>query len=131
MTEARKLIESIVAAFQRGDIPFIIDRFADDCVLRETESRELPYHGVLEGRAGVTRFFNAMASVFAPGKLAIDTWICEADRVVAQGVWGGVAHATGKAWESHLALTFRVRDNKVVEFRGYDDTAVTAAALRP
>jgi ketosteroid isomerase-like protein len=126
----RGLIETLVSAFQRGDIPFIIDHFSDDCVLRETESRELPYRGVFEGKTGATQFFTLMGEVFTPHKLAIDTWVCQGDRVVAQGVWGGLAHATGKAWESHIALTFRVHDGKVVEFRGYDDTAVTVAALR-
>jgi hypothetical protein len=41
MSEARKLVEAVVAAFQRGDIPCILDQFAEDCTLRETQSAEL------------------------------------------------------------------------------------------
>ena len=40
------------------------------------------------------------------------------------------ARGTGKRWDSHVALYFRVRGGKIVEFRGHDDTAVTAAALK-
>jgi len=49
---------------------------------------------------------------------------------VATGSWGGKARNTGKRFDSHIALYFRLRDGKVVEFRGHDDTAVTVAALR-
>lgn len=130
-TVPRAVVEAMVAAFQRGDIASVIERFSEDCVLRETEAYELPYRGVLEGKAGAAKFFDAMGSVFAPNKLTVDTWVCEGDRVVAMGVWGGIAHSTGKAWQSHIALTFCVRNGKVIEFRGYDDTAVTVASLRP
>jgi uncharacterized protein len=129
-TEARKLVESMVAAFQRGDIASIIAQFADDCALRETRAPELPYAGSFTGRAGAGKFFDAMLGVLEPNRLDIDLSVCEGEHVVAIGSWGGKARATGKSFDSHLALYFRVRNGKVVDFRGHDDTAVTAAALR-
>ena len=131
MTQPRQLIESLFHAFQRGDIAFIVERFAEDCTVRETRSSELPYAGSFEGRAGASKFFDAMLGAFEPNKLEADLWVCEGEHVVAMGSWGGKARATGKSWESHLALYFRVSDGKVVEFRGHDDTALPAAALRP
>ena len=131
MTEARNLIESLVAAFKRGDIAFILAHVAEDCSpFRETRAPELPYAGEFRGRAGTAKFFDAMLGALEPNRLHIDRWVCEGEDVVAMGAWGGKARATGKLFESHLALYFRVRDGKVVEFRGHDDTAVAAAALR-
>jgi len=130
MTEARKLVESLVAAFNRGDIASILARFADDCRLRETRAQELPYAGDFSGRAGAGKFFDAMLAALEPNRLEIDLWVCEGENVVAMGSWGGKGRNTGKSFESHLALYFRIRDGKIIEFRGHDDTAVTAAALR-
>ena len=130
MTEARKLIESLVAAFNRGDIAYILEHFSEECPLRETQASELPYAGTFKGRSGAIKFFDAMLGVLEPQRLDIDLWVCEGEDVVAMGSWGGKARKTGKSWDSHLALYFRVRDGKVVDFRGHDDTAVTAAALR-
>jgi ketosteroid isomerase-like protein len=131
MTEARKLIESLVTAFNRGDVAFILAHVAEDCSpFRETRAPELPYAGEFKGRSGATAFFNAMLGVLEPNRLDIDRWVCEGEDVVAIGSWGGKARATAKSWESRLALYFRVRDGKIIDFRGHDDTAVTSAALR-
>jgi uncharacterized protein len=130
MSESRTLIESMVAAFNRGDIPYILGQFADDSAPRETRSPELPYVGNFTGPQGAGKFFELMGSVLQPTKLDIDRWVCEGEYVVAMGSWAGTAHRTGKSFDSDLALYFRVRNGKVIEFRGHDDTAVTAAALR-
>jgi uncharacterized protein len=130
MTEARKPIESMIAAFNRGDIDYILACIAENCTLRETRTPELPYAGTFKGRAGAGKFFDAMLGVIEPNRVDIDLWVCEGEDVVALGSWGGKAHNSGKSFESHLALYFRVRDGKVIDFRGHDDTAVTAAALR-
>lgn len=131
MTEPRKLIESLVAAFNRGDLPFILAHVAEDCSpFRETRTPELPYAGEFKGRAGAEKFFNAMLGALEPNRLDVDLWVCEGEDVVAIGSWGGKARATGKSWESYSALYFRVRGGKIIAFRGHDDTAVTAAALR-
>ena len=130
MTEARKLVESMIAAFNRGDLAFILAQVADDCPLRETRSAELPYAGSFSGRAGWSKFFEAMLGAIEPSRLDVDLWVCEGEHVVAMGSWAGKGRKTGKSFDSHLALYFRVRDGKVIEFRGHDDTGVTAAALR-
>jgi ketosteroid isomerase-like protein len=130
MTDARKLVETLIAAFNRGDIAHIRASFSEDCTLIETHAAELPYAGRFRGRDGLDRFFDGMLGALAPERLAIDQWVCEGDDVVAIGTWAGKARHTGKPWESHFALYFRVRGGKVVDFRGHDDTAVLAAALR-
>jgi ketosteroid isomerase-like protein len=130
VTEARKLVETLVAAFSRGDIAYIADCFAADCPLRETRTPELPYAGTFKGPGGARQFFDGMLSVLQPSRLDIDLWVCEGEDVVAIGSWAGTARDTGKSFDSNIALYFRVRGGKVIDFRGHDDTAVLAAALR-
>jgi ketosteroid isomerase-like protein len=79
MTEARKLIESLVAAFNRGDVALILAHIAEDCApFRETQAPDLPYAGEFKGRGGATAFFDAMLAVLEPNRLDIDRWVCEA-----------------------------------------------------
>ena len=130
LTESGKLIETLCNAFRRGDIAQIVAHFAEDCPLRETQAAELPYAGGYKGPAGAQKFFDAMLTALEPQRLDVDHWVCAGEDVVAIGSWGGKARRTGKRWDSDLALYFRVRDGKIIDFRGHDDTAVTAAALR-
>jgi ketosteroid isomerase-like protein len=130
MTEARKLIESIIDTFKRGDIAYILAHVAQDCPWRGTLAPELPYAGKLKGSAGAAKFFDGMLGALEPSGIEVDRWVCEGDDVVAIGSWRGKSRSTGKSFESHFALYFRVRGDKVIEYMGHEDTAVTAAALR-
>src|SRR5262245_64863213 len=82
MTDARTLIETLVAAFNRGDIATILAHIADDCSLRETRAPELPYAGTFSGSAGAAKFFDAMLGVIEPSRLDIDLWVCAGEDVV-------------------------------------------------
>lgn len=124
------LIESLFAAFKRGDVAYILAHVAEDCSWRGTLAPELPYAGNHEGRAGASQFFSGMLAALEPNRLDVDLWVSEGEHVVAIGSWGGKARTTGKRFESTFALYFRVRDGKVIDYRGHEDTAVTAAALR-
>lgn len=46
------------------------------------------------------------------------------------GSWSCVARATGKPFRAQWAMRFRILDGKVFYAHVYEDTTVTAAALR-
>lgn len=56
-------------------------------------------------------------------------FIQSGDRVVAIGVYSGVAKATGKAMRAGFAHVWGVRDGKLDRFDMYADTALVQAAL--
>jgi ketosteroid isomerase-like protein len=88
------------------------------------------YGGRLQGPAGAGQFFGRMAEILKITRFDMDRYACDGEDVVAMGVWGGTIHITGKSFEAALALCFRVRGGKIIEFRGFEDTALVVAALR-
>ena len=123
----KSLLDAVV---QRGDIAFVMTLIAQDCTWCGTLAPELAYGGRLEGPAGAGQFFGGMAETLKITRFNMDHYVCEGEDVVAMGVWGGTMHKTGKSFEAALALCFRVRGGKIIEFRGFEDTAMTVAALR-
>ena len=130
MSKERKILETLIAAFNRGDIPFILANVSEDCAMRGTLAPELPYSGVFRGVAGAAKYFENIATALEPTALVVDQYVCEGENAVAIARWTGKARATGKTFDTPLALYFRFRDGKMIDFRGHEDTAVTLAAIR-
>ena len=130
MSDIRTLLEKLFAAFNRGDIPFILQHVSEDCTLRGTLAPELPYAGVFRGVAGAAKYFEGIAQALEPSGLAVDQYVCEGEHIVAVGRWGGRARASGKTFDTPMALYFRFRDGKMIDFRGHEDSAVTLGAIK-
>ena len=130
MTEARKQLESLFAAFNRGDIPTVIASVAEECTLRGSLAPGLPYSGVFKGAQGAGQYFSGIAEALAPNGVDVDLYVSEGEHVVAVGSWSDIAKASGKPFKSPLALYFRFRNGKMIDFRGHEDTGVTLAAMR-
>jgi ketosteroid isomerase-like protein len=130
MSEPQQVIEAVFAAFSRGDIPFILERVADDADWRTTLAPDVPYNGTYRGREGAGRFFERIGTALRVTAFTPEKYVTAGEDVVALGFWSGVAQATGRAFKSDWALFFTVRQGKIVAFHGYEDTAVTAAAFR-
>ena len=130
MDQNSKLVADLYAAFTRGDVPFILERVSDDLRWEHSDSPEVPYGGRYEGKDGLGKFFGNVAGAVDMRSFEPKTYLSSGDEVVATGVWSGVARATGKPFTAQWAHRFLVKDGKVSYFHGYEDTAVTAAALR-
>jgi ketosteroid isomerase-like protein len=130
MDEHSKLIADLYAAFARGDVPFILERVADDVRFDNSDSPEMPYRGSYKGKDEVAKFFGDIDGALEVKSFEPRTYLSGGDEVMATGVWSGVGRATGKPFTSQWAMRFLVKDGKVTYAHVYEDTAVTAAALR-
>ena len=130
MDSNSKLIADLYAAFARGDIPFILERVSADVRFDHSDSPEMPYGGTYEGKDGVAKFFDSVGGAVELRSFEPKTYLSSGDEVMTTGVWSGVARATGKAFTSQWAMRFLVKDGVVAYAHVYEDTAVTAAALR-
>jgi len=127
-------IETVMAlyeAFGRGDVEAILDRCADDVDWATDSAIEVaPWHGVKHGKAEVPSFFAGIAETgpvieFTPLSFAAN----DDDEVMVFLRYAFTVTATGKGVETNLHHFWRLRDGKVVYYRGSEDTAVIAEAL--
>ena len=130
MDKNAKVVADIYAAFGQGDIAAIVNVVADEVDWNNSKSPELPYGGHYSDRAGVQRFFDNIAKAVTVRSFEPKSYATAGDAVFAVGTWAGTAKATGKTFETDWIMHWIIKNGKVVYLRVYEDTAITAAALR-
>jgi hypothetical protein len=124
------LIQSMYAAFGRGDIRFIADSLASDIEWTLEGPEIIPYAGRRHGVDQVLGFFHAMATTLTGPKLTITDIVAQGDKVAAFGRFAATVTATGKRFDSQVAHLFQIRDGKVSNLVDVVDTAAEAEAYR-
>jgi ketosteroid isomerase-like protein len=130
MDENSKLIADLYAAFARGDIAYILERVTDDVRFEHSDSPEIPYGGAYRGKGEVRGFFEKIDVAVAMKSFEPGTYLASGDEVMTTGAWSAVGRGSGKPFTSQWAMRFLVKDGKVSYCHVYEDSAVTAAALR-
>jgi ketosteroid isomerase-like protein len=125
-----QLIQDIHAAFGRGDVPYILERVAEDVDWRHSRSPEIPYGGAYRGRDGVVSFFTRLGQAVEVTAFASKRFAAEGDEVFVVGDWAGKARATGQAFDGDWMMRFAVRGGRVAAFQAYEDTAALLPAFR-
>ena len=79
------LIQTVYAAFGRGDVQTILDHLAADVQWIADGPPVIPYAGTLAGPGEVVHFFEALAETQDGHKLTIDEYIAQGDQVATCG----------------------------------------------
>jgi ketosteroid isomerase-like protein len=122
------LIETVYAAFGRGDIAAIMDSLSDDVVFIAEGPALVPFTGVRKGKAAVLGFFEALGTTQTNQQLTTEGIAAQGDSVTTWGRYSGVVTATGKSFDSGVAHVFTIRNGKIVQFQDYMDTAAMVDA---
>ena len=123
----KQTIETIFAAFGRGDIPGILAHIAPDCVWRQPKT--VPWGGDHHGPEGAQNFFAKLNEVSETTHWEVNEVIEQGENVFAFGRHGAKGRKTGKTEVSEWAFRFKVKNGKVTYYSGYPDTAAIVAVL--
>ena len=91
----------------------------------------MPWGAAVEGRTGpdaVRRYLTRIGEQL-DARVEIDDVIETEDRVVTLGVISGTARSTGAPFHAPFAHVWTVVDGKIVDHRGFPDTAAVMGAL--
>lgn len=123
MPTARETIESLYAAFARGDAGFVLGLLADDVQWNDAEGSPMasgnPYSSPQQVGEGV---FGRVLGTFNEFTAVPDEMIAEGDRVVALGRYKGVHNVSGARLDAQFAHVWVVSEGKVRTFQQYTDT---------
>lgn len=130
MNNPATIVQSLYAAFGRGDIPALLDLLTDDVHWEHKGSTGDAYMRVARGKPDVARWFGEVASlddvqVFEPRE-----FLAGPDHVTVLGWERSRALPDGGVFECDWVHVFGLRDGKVCRFVGSFDTAAVAAARR-
>jgi hypothetical protein len=126
-----ELVQSLYAAFGRGDLPFILDRLAPDVEWSHPRPAEIPWGGTRHGRDAVAGFFAALAGGVDVESFEPRTFLCQDGTVVVLGREAMRVKANGRRYATDWVHAWSVRDGRVVRFQEFTDSATIVEAFRP
>jgi uncharacterized protein len=124
------LVQSMYAAFERGDMPFLLERLDAQVEWVAPPSKGLPWAGAQRGRDGATAFFTALAQHAEVVDLSIQRTVAQDDVVIALGRETLKSRATGKSYTTEFAHVWTLKNGRVVRWAEHFDTAAAVEAMR-
>jgi ketosteroid isomerase-like protein len=120
----KELIQSLYAAFGRGDVPTVLGMFSPDIVWNEAENfvyaDRNPYIGpqaILEG------LFMRLGAEWEGLTVTPEKLVAEGDTVIGLGRYTGLFRATGTRVNAQFVHVWTVSNSLVLGFQQYTDTA--------
>jgi ketosteroid isomerase-like protein len=124
-------VQSLYAAFQRGDIATVIAGMASDVEWTVNGRRkDYPLLGSWKGQAEVQKFFQGVAEHEEATEFSPREFFGADDTVCVLGHYAWKIRKTGRSVASDWAHIFTIRNGKVVRFLEFNDTAQFAEAYR-
>ncbi|HEY4157314.1 MAG TPA: nuclear transport factor 2 family protein [Polyangiaceae bacterium] len=127
-----KFVNELYEAFKRGDLPYILERFGDlqNSGVAADAGKRAPWHFPLLGRGAVGKYFEALMGALEPIRLEARDLAVSGEWVYATLTQEWKVRASGKLLVmKDGAHRFRIRDGKVIEWRAFEDTALSCEAL--
>ena len=124
----KKIVQQAYENFKNGDLPALLDLFSDDFDFRVPKIDNMPWFGSRKGREATAEFFQTLAKEQEALTFNPREYFTQGDRVVALGDYTWRATATGKEFGSDWAHVWIVKNDKLVGFQEYADTAANSKA---
>lgn len=124
-----QVVKDAYAAFGRGDVEGLLNRFSDDIEWFLPGSPEtIPIAGRRQGREQVAQFFSTLDETTEFTNFEPQEFIAQGDKVVVLGRSSARVKVNGNTVDGEWVHVHTVRDGKIVNFREYYDTAAAVEA---
>jgi uncharacterized protein len=125
------LIQSLYAAFGRGDVASIVASTTPDVVWGlDGRPQDMPLLRKFNGQAGVQEFFKVLAETHDITSFTPEEFYADADKVFVLGRYSWIMKPSGRAGESEWLHVWTIRNGKISGLRSLNDTALLAEAHR-
>ncbi len=123
-----EFVKGLYAAFARGDVPAVLDGFADD--IEWHEAGGLPYGGEYRGgEAVMENVFGPIGTDLEGFAVTPEEFVGSGDTVAAVVRYTGTGKVSGKTLDVPAVHVLDVRDGKVTRFRQFIDTVKFAEVV--
>jgi ketosteroid isomerase-like protein len=124
-----QLVQSVYAAFGRGDVSAVIEVTAPNATIGIVGRREdAPFLGMFEGKAGAAEFFKQLAEAHVFHSFEQLRYLAAEDKVFVWGRYRWTMHKSGVWKESTWLHEITLQDGKMTAWHGHNDTAMLAEA---
>ncbi|KOV57868.1 nuclear transport factor 2 family protein [Streptomyces sp. MMG1121] len=129
-TETGATVDSFFERFASGDLPGLLELFAEQVDFRVAGSPDVPWTGTRSTRKEISEFFETFPKVLtAPQAFTLHARLVDGPHAVltAESVFGVLA--TRKTFTNAYALHFSVVDGKITRYHMYEDSYAIAEAF--
>lgn len=125
-----KIVKEIYDAVRRGDVAAVLDRVTEDVEWSaEAASHAAPWYGRRTGKTGVAGFFRDLSESVEITEFTPHSFAAGQNDVHLLVRWVFRSVATGRQASMTMHHYWHIRDGKIAQFRGSEDTEQTATAL--
>ncbi|HVZ75548.1 MAG TPA: nuclear transport factor 2 family protein [Polyangia bacterium] len=125
-------VKDLYAAFSRGDLPYILERFAPELEsfgVTANGRAKAPWHFAGTTRADVARYFEALMGAMEPLRFEPQHYAAAGDHVYATIFQEWKVRKSGKALPMVNGVhRFKVKAGRVVEWFAAEDTQLSVEA---
>ena len=129
----RAVVARLFRLFGQGRLEETFELMHADVELNEPgDPSRLPWAGQFRGHEGLQRFYDGLATGLARVEIDPDSLRLtrlDDERVLALGTERGISAETGKAYASHSAWIWTVRDGLISHLVAFHDTAAMQDAM--
>lgn len=116
------LVQQAYNSFQTGDIPTLLNAFADDIEWITPEAEHLPFGGTYNGREEVEQFFAGLNENEEVQKFEPREFIAQGNKVIVLGLYAAKVKSTNRVYEMEWVHVFSIVDGKITNFHEYVDS---------
>jgi ketosteroid isomerase-like protein len=124
------LIQTVYAAFGRGDVPAILEHLADDVDwgLDTQATPEVPWHGTGKGKKVAAKFFEALGKEAVFTRFEPSGFLASDSAVACLVSWDATLNRNRRTMTQNVMHYFTIKNGRITKWRGMEDTALTKAA---
>ncbi len=130
-----EVLEHYFGSFKNGDMEAVLNSFHDECYIVSVKEEERPkeqLHGIYRTKEEARQFLSNIGALFNPKDFSIERIRAIGEgEVMANGTFSHEVKATGKLFNSNWVQLCVIKDEKIKEYRFYEDSAafITASAV--
>jgi ketosteroid isomerase-like protein len=130
-----EVVQNYFNAFQNGDMEHVLNSFHPDCYIVSVKEEERPkeqLYGIYRTEDEAKQFLNNITSLFHTKDFTVKHIASAGDNLVmANGTFSHEVKTTGKLFNSSWVQLCIIADEKIKEYRFYEDSAafITASTL--
>ncbi|TGK29457.1 nuclear transport factor 2 family protein [Leptospira gomenensis] len=127
------VVNGFFAAFGKGDLAAVVASFHENAsiiAVRDVARKTGELYGSYSGKKGAEEFVTNLGKTFDTKEFVVETVIGNKNVVFANGRFKHELKSTGKIYESDWALKCVIKNDKIIEYRFYEDTSRFEAANR-
>ena len=127
-----QIVKNVYAGFAAGDMEAVLKDMGDGIVWTHPgSSDQIPFAGIFEGKAGVSRFFEIVFEQIDVLEQNIKSYIGGGDNVLVLGYEHMRVKNTGREYKSNWVHMYTLANGKIVAFEEFIDTAELVSAFNP